>query len=294
VNGEQCPLADAEALALEALDLRYSRNESTRKEVVADARRFFAFLHTRGVLTWQEVTAAHTTDFYWAASKLSGRWAEVGQRTAVNRQWIVATIVDELADLGIHTSDDPVGVRIPRPGTNPNARPLTDRELHLLHIHADAGLLSSRRALLVVLAEAGGNSKEIAQVRLTDVDIGNATVRFSSGSARINPLTDWGIETLHRALAESNPSGEARLCVGDRLPLDNAARSVSVGLGSVLREAGLSGQPGVTQRSIRLTTARRILDSTGIEAAARFLGNASLDATAKSLHHHWHEAPADG
>ena len=62
---------------------------------------------------------------------------------------------------------------------------------------------------------------------------------------------------------------------------------MTVQLGQVLQAAGIAGRPGVTARSIRLTSARRILDTEGIEAAASFLGSVSLDAAADALGHLW-------
>lgn len=294
VTSDNCPISDAEAIALEAFDLRYSGNASTRKTTLAEARRFFDFLRAHGVATWPEVTAALVLDYCWAASKRTDRWGEVSQRTAANRQWIVTTIVDELADLGIHGVGDLIGERIPRPERGPNARPLTDRETHAIRIHANTGMVATSRALLVVFAEAGGSSAEIAQVRLRDVDFATDTVHFSGDSPRTNRLTAWGADKLCAAVASTCPSDDERLCVRDRLPIDNAARSVVSGLTDVIRDAGLTSQQGVTARSIRLTSARRILDTNGIEAAARFLGNMSLDNTARALHHRWIDESGDG
>ena len=62
---------------------------------------------------------------------------------------------------------------------------------------------------------------------------------------------------------------------------------MSVRLGEVLRDAGLKGTPGVTARSLRLTTAKQILDTDGLAAAAHFLGSPSLDNTAKALDFDW-------
>ena len=80
---------------------------------------------------------------------------------------------------------------------------------------------------------------------------------------------------------------DERLCVIDRLDAARATHSVTVQLGQVLQAAGIAGRPGVTARSFRLTSARRILDAEGIEAAARFLGSVSLDSTAAALGYRW-------
>ena len=77
------------------------------------------------------------------------------------------------------------------------------------------------------------------------------------------------------------------VCVSARTSSSRAAHAVTVRLGQVLRDAGIAGRPGVTARSIRLTTANRILQTDGIEAAARFLGSPSLDSTADALGYQW-------
>jgi hypothetical protein len=75
--------------------------------------------------------------------------------------------------------------------------------------------------------------------------------------------------------------------VGPRLPSERAAHSATVALTTLLRDAGLRGDPGVTAKSIRLTAARDVLAAGGIEAAVRFLGNDSLDPTAAALGYDW-------
>ena len=155
---------------------------------------------------------------------------------------------------------------------------------------AESALAWSGLGVLVAAARSGGTPKEIAALRLGDVDLEAATVAFGGPEARVNPLDGWSVKMMRRFLANqrSEPRGTGDLlCVSDGSDPVRAAHSVTVRLGTVLRDAGLKGRPGVSARSIRLTTARRVLDSDGIEAAARFLGVPSLDTAAAALRHDW-------
>ena len=87
-------------------------------------------------------------------------------------------------------------------------------------------------------------------------------------------------------------AGGEVLCVTLGSDVSRGAHSVTVRLGQAIEDAGLAGLPGVTARSIRLTTAAEVLEERGIEAAARFLGSPSLDRTAAALGHVWR--PVDG
>ena len=77
------------------------------------------------------------------------------------------------------------------------------------------------------------------------------------------------------------------LCVSEDLSVERAAHCVTVRLGDVLRDAGLRRTPGVTARSLRLTTAAEVFEESGLIAAARFLGSLSLDSTAAALNFDW-------
>jgi hypothetical protein len=66
-----------------------------------------------------------------------------------------------------------------------------------------------------------------------------------------------------------------RIAVTDRLDPKKAKRSVTQELCDVMRDAGLSPVPWVSGSSIRLHHALAIVESDGIGAAGRFLGNQS-------------------
>ena len=288
-SGEQS-LAVWEPLVLEAVQQPYT-NERTAQKMVADAKRLFRYLGARGVLRWDEVTAEIVVDWCWAARrnhKTEGVHRGAAQTTARNRLWIVKAVLKEAKARGAQLDpQELIGVRIKRPTEIESTRPLTDDEAEQVRIYANASHAISRRSLMVAFAFAGGTNSEVAAVRMCDVDTAAATVAFSGKAARIRTLDEWGAETVQRFL-RNHPHIERDelLCIAQS---SDPAHSVAVRMGGVLDDAGLRGLPGVSARSIRLTTARKIFDSDGIEAAARFLGSPSLDGTADALGYRWRD-----
>ena len=286
-SGEQS-LAVWEPLVLQAVQQRYT-NERTAKKVMTEASRLLGYLRAWGVSHWDAVTADLVVDWCWTArrsSKTKGAHRRVAQSTARNRQWAARTALREAQTRGAQLDPHELaGVRIKRRSEIESTRPLTDDEAELVRIYADAGHAISRRSLMVALAFAGGTHPEVAAVRMRDLDIEAGAVAFSGEAARIGTLDEWGAETVQRFL-RNHPhiDRDELLCTPRSL---DPTHIVTVRLGAVMGDAGLKGRPRVSARSIRLTTARKILDSDGIEAAARFLGSPSLDNTATALGHRW-------
>lgn len=290
VWSDERSLAVWEPLVLEALRVEYEANEHTAEKVVANIERLFRYLGACDVSRWDEVTSERVVKWCWAARQHStrkGAHRRTTQSTARNRQWMARAALHVAQTLGAQI--DPAklsGVRIDRTSDYLLARPLTADEAELVRVHADAGLMASRRSLMVAFSFAGGSASEITSVRMCDVDAEAGTVAFSGKAARIAPLDTWGVETVRRYLCNKPPvPADEMLCVTSRS--SKPTHSVSVRLGQVVHDAGLKGVPGVTARSIRLTTASEILDAHGIEAAARFLGSPSLDNTADVLGYWW-------
>ena len=275
---------------LEALRTRLRDKPVTSEKVLREAERLFRFLAASGIFRWPDVTPESVEAWFWAARRYRyGRHRRTADSTARNRRWVARLIFEEAASLGAPI--DPtalIGERIPRPTDFVSARPLTDTEAELSRVFSDPGLVATRRSVIVAVSYAGATATEASNVRLADIDLQAGTVAFSGPAARIGPLDAWGVETVDRFLRNNPPvADDDVLCVKPSTDPARAAHSVTVRLGHVLKDAGLAGRAGVTARSIRLTTARRILETEGIEAAARFLGSPSLDNTARALHHNW-------
>ena len=277
-------------LVVEAVRDRFAGNERTAAKAAADAARLLRYLGACGAQRWGDVIAEMVNGWCWAARvDRSGRWRRAAPSTARNRQWVATAVFEEAARLGASVdAATAVGERIARPSGLVSARPLTVEEADLVRVFADAGLVASRRSLLVAFSFAGGTASEVAAVRACDLNLEAATVAFRGNVARTGNLDGWCSETVRRFARNSGPlDHDELLCVTAATLPSRAAHSVTVRLGQVLRDAGIAGRPGVTARSIRLTTARAVLDSDGIEAASRFLGSPSLDSTASALGYDW-------
>ena len=200
----------------------------------------------------------------------------VSESTARNRQWVALEVLNTFVRLGADINPrELIGERVARPSTYVSTRPLTDEEDRIVRRRAESKLARSRIGMLVGLSGCGGTAKEIAALRVCDIDLDTQTVSFGGRSARVNPLDEWTVTMTRRFFANHNDglvNGDEPLCLSDSIGEVRGAQSVAVRLGRLLQEAGLKGRPGVSARSIRLTTARRVLDVDGIEAAARFLG----------------------
>ena len=290
VTGDRL-LAGWEPLVLAELRRRFGGNEATAQKVVAEAARLFRYWAISGASKWADLDAAMTVEWCWRPRAHRGGFGRVSQSTARNRQWAALELCKAAADLGAPIDPSAlIGARIARPTAYTSARPLTDHEDRLVCRRAESALAWSGLGVLVAAARSGGTPKEIAALRLGDVDLEAATVAFGGPAARVNPLDGWSVKMMRRFLANqrSEPRGTGDLlCVSDGSDPVRSAHSVTVRLGTVLRDAGLKGRPGVSARSIRLTTARRVLESDGIEAAARFLGVPSLDTAAAALRYDW-------
>jgi hypothetical protein len=286
--GRHCCIDEAERVVVSALEVRYAARESTRRKVVGEVRRFFRHASASGVVTLTDMTDSLVEEFCWSAVRLRGRLIDVSPKTAANRQSFIRSAFSELRRLGLWTDRLPTGSTIDR-GNSDSSRPLTANELRAVEVRAAKGFSTSRRSLIVAFALAGGNAEEIAAVTISNVDLAEGSVRFEGDSVRVNQLSEWGTEVVASYLRSNTfPAGE-RLCVEPSTPCDRGAHCVTVALMNVLREACIGGNQRVTARSIRLGAARQIFESHGLEAAARFLGNRSLDATATALNHAWRE-----
>lgn len=284
-------LAEWMPLIVEALELRLDDRKTVRK-AITDANHLFRNLRTCGVVSLEDVTPSMVQDWIWAAwQPKSGRHRDPAQSTVKNRQWAARLAFEAAASMGAPIDVAALtGEPVARPSDYISTRPLTDEEAHRVRVFADAGPVASRRSLMVAFSFAGGTAPEVGAVRGKDVDLASATVAFSGKAARNGLLDEWGVETVRRYFRNNPPVGaDDLLCVTPATGPDGAAHRVSVRLGYVIRDAGLSGRPGVKARSILLTGGRKVLETDGIVAAARFLGSPSLDNTAKALQYDWRQ-----
>jgi integrase len=256
---------------------------------VKEASRFFKQLQASGVEFFDEIEPDHADAFFWSASTFRGRLSDVSVTTASNRQSILRSVLRELDHLGITPAADLLGPSIQRGHAEP-ARLLTDSEVQRIRNECTGGFLFTFAPWFVALSEAGGTATEIAEIRGQDVALDRGVIRFGGRNERYGPLSDWGIATLRLVVAQQLLVDDTRVCCGDDLGPVRAAHSVTAGMHRILRDAGFARDRQVSARSIRHTFARKVLEESGIEAAALFLGSDSLDATARALAHEWRVA----
>ena len=266
---------------------RYCANVRTAAKLTGEADRLFRYLRTAGIERWEDATSEVVLSWCWAARQTpGGKHARPSVSTARNRQWAAMAVFEAAETLGLVPDGRRlVGERIPRSTDFVPVRPLTDDEAKRVRGFADRGQLFSRRAVIVALAFAGATSGEIGAVHRSDVDLQAGTVRIGE---RENPVCEWGQQMIGTFLQiRTDIGGKGFLAVGEQIEADRRAHAVTVRLGEVISDAGLKGTAGVSARSVRLYTAKQILDSLGLEAAAWFLGADSLTSVVKALGYEW-------
>ena len=269
------------------LDGLLGANQGTADKAISVNSRFLRYVPANGVHQWPQLPPELVQRFIWAARPdRYGQHRSVSPATARNNRWAVGALLDVAVMLGVDINvpallGEPIGSAPPKA----SSRPLTAAEAQLVRDHADAGLRASTRSVAVGLASAGASPREAAAVTAAHVNLDAATVRLSGSAERTNPLDEWSLQAIELHLrhhpGELDP--DHPLCVTAGLPVERAAHSITVRLRTVLIDAGVAGQPGVTARSIRLTGALAVAQERGIRAAARFLGSGSLDRTAAAL-----------
>ena len=286
LHGDRISLETVRKVAIGVLELRYSASPSTTAKYVKETTRFFTQLKAQGIEFVDEITYDNVDDYLWSVNQ-NGHFAhDVCATTASNRQSILRSVLRELETLGISISIDLLGPPIRRNHNKP-VRLLTNDELQRIRNCCTGGFLFTATTWLVALSEAGGSASEIASVRGDDIDFEKGVVQFRGKNTRTNPLSEWGHHTLKRVITQQPLKPRQRICCDEKLSDIRAAHTVTASLHKIFRTAGLARTQNVSARSIRHTFARQILDTSGIEAAAKFLGSDSLDATARALFYEW-------
>ena len=251
---------------------------TTRAKRLGIIDQFVTFTSASGVVHLDQLRSTHVDDFYWSATRRGGGpLHRAVPRTAANRQSLLRPVFALWTESGLWVGVDLAGPTIRRT-EGEQARPANENELDLIRAFAEPGLGFTRRSAIIALRLAGGSAIDVAAVRAGDVDLEAFTVTFGY---RTNPLDEWSVQHLADLVTDMSP--DAFLCTTNA---SNPAHVVTVQTREVLIDAGLGGVAGLTPRSIELGAAR-ILFGDDIVAAARWLGSASLDSTARALCVDW-------
>ena len=272
----------------------YLFTQRALNQVAVMVLSLFAHFELRGVTRLRDVTGDLTLEWCWSPVRgPDGSAQEPSDNTARYRQWVALAAFKVAAQLGAQVDPNTAaGDRIKRGDPDVSARPLTDQELDRVCAHVNAGTAVSRRPLLVALSRAGGTAAEVAAVCARDVDLEAGTATFLGERARVCALDEWSARAIARYLRANPTAPHERLCVKEDTTRDAAVESVSIRLWKIVKEAGFSSRGGISPRSIRLASARQVVESEGIVAAARFLGSPSLDNTAEALGYDWQPTAA--
>ena len=193
---------------------------------------------------------------------------------------------------GVAVGDPTMDLVLP-PRSPLATRPLADDEVVLCRGHALWSLSDLRRASAWALAEATCRSVEIAQICVSDLDLGAGRVWIHGGrttASRWGNLTEWGGGQLRRRVQTLPDDPDTRVVYGGSGDVGTGQVSASVAIGDVLTRAGLAGERDVRPASVAAWAGRRILAETGrIDEVARRLGMSSLDRTARFIAFDWQD-----
>jgi hypothetical protein len=279
-------LHDAFVLVHSLIESSYPAPTGTARKLHGLLTHFESDLEAHGLEFYDEITADHVQQHIWSASKTKEGFKQVSPRTAANRQWAYRIFQGGMESEGFNEGFDLSGDTVAR-GEAESPRPLNQLEIDSLLGVVDSTLISTGEDLLVAFSLSGASALEAGLVRACDIDLENQLVQFHGENPRIATLTQWACGRVELFLNENKRESDQRLAVAEFVSYENVARTVNTRLMNVMRMAGFRSGSGVTAKSIRLGAADVVLELKGLEAAAVFLGNNSLDATARMLGYEW-------
>ena len=239
----------------------YDPASRTGKKIASHVAWMLRYFQLRGITVWSGVTAAITSEWYWAATRRSdGTPVDPSVNTARNRRWMACLAFEAAAELGAQI--DPAaaaGEKIQRPSDiDASPRPLDDDEDERICAFGDPGGLPAKRSVVVAASRAGASVEDLINLRAADVNLDAATIRFSGKTERLCDLDAKSVKIIARYL-DANPdtAPDDLLCVKSTTPTERARASVNAQLCNVIREAGFARHPDIAGRSLRLTAAWR-------------------------------------
>jgi hypothetical protein len=279
-------LSDAFVLVHSLIESSYPAPTGTARKLHGLLIHFEKDLQAHGLEFLDEISADHVLQHMWSARKTKHGYSQVSPRTAGNRQWAYRFFQVAMGSEGLNDGFDLSGDTVSR-GESESPRPLNLLELDSVIGMVDSTLISTGEDVLVALSMSGATANEAGLVRMCDVDLDTNVVHFQGENPRTAVLTQWACNRIALFLSENHRESEQRLAVADFVTTENVARTVNTRLMNVMRMTGFRSGSGVTAKSIRLGAAMVVLEAQGLEAAALFLGNNSLDATARMLRYEW-------
>lgn len=248
-------------------------------------RRFGTYArNAAGVTTVAEMVRSGVATRYLVAPVAGG--GQPKARTVESRGSALGTLFRILRDVGLLDTDPLLDVRPPSRGVTETVRPLTTPEVERCRAAAPGTLVATREPAAWALMETGASTGEIGNVRHRDLSLAAALVRVGINTRveRSIPLSGWAVMHLRRL--EGSP--DDWVLVGSFTSSHDSRRTRATEMVRIVMGRAGVGGPDVSARSVTAWAGRQVFEQTGsIEAAARRLGFASLDATAALIGHQW-------
>lgn len=250
-------------------------------------RRFGKYArNAAGVTTVAEMVRSGAATRYLAAPVAGG--GQPKARTIESRGSALGTLFRILRDVGLLDTDPLLDVRPPPRGVTETVRPLTTPEVERCRAAAPGTLVATREPAAWALMETGASTGEIGNVRHRDLLLAAALVRVGIHTRveRSIPLSAWAVTHLRRL----HGSPDEWVLVGSFTSSHDSRRTRATEMVRIVMGRAGVGGPDVSARSVTAWAGSQVFEQTGsIEAAARRLGLASLDATSALIGHRWDE-----
>jgi len=145
----------------------------------------------------------------------------------------------------------------------------------------DSGMASGELGLLSTSGVLRDDSGTVTHLQ------GAGTMRattcgYPAAVPRTMQIARWAQSSFTELVSHAQPD-ELLLYGGTSEEPTKIQSLILMNVGKALATAGLAGDPTVTPLSIRNTAARRIHDSSGLEAASAFLGHKDFDSVAREI-----------
>jgi len=270
-------------------------SDQSRAKLTDLGARFLRFVESSGWALDLAAVDASTVEAFVSAPTSAG---DPSVATMHLRRSAVRMVFRVARDLGFVVCDPSLDLVLP--ARSPLAtRPLTEDEIVLCRSASLRSLEETRLPAAWALAECGVRSSELGRVTAADLQLDDGRVWISDSSrtlARFVRPSDWGLLQLERRLRSAKPEADQPLLYSGRSGCNYHRQAAScVAVSTVLRLAGLSGEPDVRPLSAAGWAGRQVLDETGrIEDVARVLGVRSLDRAARLIAWDWNGEPEVG
>lgn len=267
--------------------LRHLRNErrcspNTLDGYARDVALFTRYCSSHGLRAWSEATTQHVRAFI-ADEHRSGQGGRSLQRSLSALRTFFRFLLRE----GLIKANPAQGISAPKADKALPATLDVDQVAHLLNAPGNSPLERRDHAILELFYSSGLRLAELANLRLTDVDMRDATVRVTGkgNKTRVVPVGKPALASLVQWLAARSTlaaADEQALFVNQR-GTHLSARQIQERVKAWARRRGLPVH--VHPHMLRHSFASHVLESSGdLRAVQELLGHADIATTQVYTH----------